>query len=129
MCDFAALSIVFLIFLFTFALSIMFLLFLFTFVDVHCTVVSRLSTQLEPTRFVRTLDLPLPNHLCFATMLKKLNGKHLNEHQRCKIISKLSKTNVPSKRALAREYSVSEGAIRKVWDNPRGDLGTVCLTV
>jgi hypothetical protein len=50
-------------------------------------------------------------------MLKKLNGKRFNEHQHCKIISKLSKTNVPSKKALAREYSVSEGAIRKVWDN------------
>jgi hypothetical protein len=50
-------------------------------------------------------------------MLKKPNGKHLNEHQRCEIISKLSKMNVPSKRALAREYSVSEGAILKVWDN------------
>jgi hypothetical protein len=50
-------------------------------------------------------------------MLKKPNGKHLNEHQRCEIISKLSKMNVPSKRALAREYSVSEGTIRKVWDN------------
>ncbi|CAM6029668.1 unnamed protein product [Sphagnum balticum] len=50
-------------------------------------------------------------------MLKKPNGKHLNEHQHCKIISKLSKTNAPSKKALAREYSVSEGTIRKVWDN------------
>jgi hypothetical protein len=50
-------------------------------------------------------------------MSKKPNGKRLNEHQRCEIISKLSKTNAPSKRALAQEYSVSEGAIRKVWDN------------
>jgi hypothetical protein len=50
-------------------------------------------------------------------MSKKPNGKHLNEHQRCEIISKLSKTNAPSKRALAQEYSVGEGAIRKVWDN------------
>jgi hypothetical protein len=50
-------------------------------------------------------------------MSKKPNGKHLNEHQHYKIISKLSKTNAPSKRALAREYNVSEGAIRKVWDN------------
>jgi DNA-binding transcriptional regulator YhcF (GntR family) len=25
--------------------------------------------------------------------------------------------NVPSKRALAQEYSISEGVIRKVWDN------------
>jgi hypothetical protein len=49
-------------------------------------------------------------------MSKKPNGKRLNEHQRCKIISKLSKTNASSKRALAQEYSISEGAIRKVWD-------------
>ena len=44
-------------------------------------------------------------------MLKKPNGKHLNEHQRCEIISKLSKTNAPSKRALAQEYIVSEGDV------------------
>jgi len=49
-------------------------------------------------------------------MSKKLTGKCLNESQRCEIISKLSKTNPPSKRALAREYDVSEGAIRKVWE-------------
>ncbi len=73
--------------------------------------------QLEPARFVRTLDLPLPNRLHFTTMSKKPNEKRLNEHQRCEIISKLSKMNAPSKRALARKYSVSEGAIRKVWDN------------
>jgi hypothetical protein len=28
----------------------------------------------------------------------------------------LSKTDAPSKRAIAREYDVSEGAIKKVWD-------------
>jgi hypothetical protein len=50
-------------------------------------------------------------------MSKKPNGKRLNEHQCCEIISKLSKMNAPNKRALAQEYSVSEGAIRKVWDN------------
>jgi hypothetical protein len=50
-------------------------------------------------------------------MSKKPNGKRLNEHQHCKIISKLSKTNAPNKRALAQEYRVNEGAIRKVWDN------------
>jgi hypothetical protein len=50
-------------------------------------------------------------------MLKKPNGKRLNEHQRCETISKLSKTNAPSKRALAQEYNVSKGAIQKVWDN------------
>jgi hypothetical protein len=49
-------------------------------------------------------------------MSKKLIGKRLNESQRYEIISKLSKTNPPSKRALAREYDVSEGAIRKVWE-------------
>jgi hypothetical protein len=50
-------------------------------------------------------------------MSKKPNGKRLNEHQRCEIVSKLSKTNTPSKRALGQEYNVSEGSIRKVWDN------------
>jgi inactivated superfamily I helicase len=50
-------------------------------------------------------------------MSKKPNEKRLNEHQHCEIILKLSKTNALSKRALAREYNVSEGAIRKVWDN------------
>jgi len=29
---------------------------------------------------------------------------------------KLSKTDAPNKRAIAREYDVTEGAIRKVWD-------------
>jgi hypothetical protein len=50
-------------------------------------------------------------------MLKKPNGKYFNEHQRCEIISKLSKMNAASKRALARKYSVNEGVILKVWDN------------
>jgi hypothetical protein len=49
-------------------------------------------------------------------MSKKPNGKHLNETQRCKIIAKLSKTDAPSTKAIAREYDVNEGAIRKVWD-------------
>jgi hypothetical protein len=65
---------------------------------------------------VRPLDVPFPNRLHFAAMSKKLIGKRLNESQRYEIISKLSKTNPPSKRALAREYDVSEGAIRKVWE-------------
>jgi hypothetical protein len=51
-----------------------------------------------------------------AAMSKKLNEKRLNESQRCEIIVKLSKTDALSKRAIAREYNVSEGAIRKVWD-------------
>jgi hypothetical protein len=50
-------------------------------------------------------------------MPKKPNRKRLNEHQCNEIILKLSKTNALSKRALAREYNISEGAIRKVWDN------------
>jgi hypothetical protein len=73
--------------------------------------------QLEPARFVRTLDLPLPNRLRFATMSKKPNRKRLNEHQHHEIISKLSKMNALSKRALPREYNINEGAIQKVWDN------------
>jgi hypothetical protein len=49
-------------------------------------------------------------------MSKKPNGNHLNESQRYEIIAKLNKTNAPNERAIAREYDVSEGAIRKVWD-------------
>jgi hypothetical protein len=49
-------------------------------------------------------------------MSKKPNRKRLNESQRCEIIAKLSKTNAPNKRVIAREYDVSEGAIRKMWD-------------
>ncbi len=49
-------------------------------------------------------------------MSKKPNGKRLNESQWCEIIAKLSKMDAPSKRAIAREYDVTEGAIRKVWD-------------
>ena len=49
-------------------------------------------------------------------MSKKPNGKRLNEFQQCEIIAKLSKTDAHSKRAIAREYDVSEGAIRKVWE-------------
>jgi hypothetical protein len=60
-------------------------------------------------------------------MLKKPNKKHLTEHQHCEIISKLSKMNAPSKRALAREYSVSEGAILKVWDNHEAILERYAL--
>jgi len=54
--------------------------------------------------------------LDLAAMLKKPNGKRLNESQQCEIIVKLSKTNAPNKRAIAREYDVSERPIRKVWD-------------
>jgi hypothetical protein len=60
---------------------------------------------------VRTLDLSLPNHFRFATMSKKLNEKHLNEHQCYEIILKLNKMNVLSIKTLTREYNVSEGAI------------------
>jgi len=49
-------------------------------------------------------------------MSKKPNRKRLNESQRCEIIAKLNKTDAPSKRAIARKYDVTEGAIRKVWD-------------
>jgi hypothetical protein len=58
----------------------------------------------------------------FSAMLKKLTGRRLNESQRCEIISKLSKTNPPSKRALAREYDVSKDAIRKVWEKQNSIL-------
>ena len=50
-----------------------------------CTITSRLIMQLEPTQFVHTQVVGayfrvqgFPNCLCFATMSKKSNGKHLN---------------------------------------------------
>jgi hypothetical protein len=49
-------------------------------------------------------------------MSKKPNGKRLNESQQCEIMAKLSKIDAPSKRVIACEYDVNEGAIRKVWD-------------
>jgi hypothetical protein len=44
-----------------------------------------------------------------------------------KINLKLSKTNAPSKRALAWEYSINEGTIRKVWDNQEAILERFAL--
>ena len=41
--------------------------------------------------------------------------KRLNESLRLEVISRLSKPNPPSKRSVARQYEVSEAAIRKVW--------------
>jgi hypothetical protein len=67
-------------------------------------------------------DLTLPSKwgcdkmLDSAAMSKKPNGKRFNESQRCEIIVKLNKTDAPSKRTIAREYDVTEGAIRKVWN-------------
>jgi hypothetical protein len=60
-------------------------------------------------------------------MSKKPNEKHLNESQRCEIIVKLSKTDAPSKKAIAREYDFSEGAIRKVWDKQEQTLERFAL--
>jgi hypothetical protein len=51
-----------------------------------------------------------------AAMSKKPNRKCFNESQQCEIIVKLIKMDAASKRAITREYNVSEGAIRKVWD-------------
>ena len=47
----------------------------------------------------------------------KHSAKRLNEQQRTEFICKLRKPNPPSKRSLAREYGVSEKAIRKTWEN------------
>ena len=41
----------------------------------------------------------------------------LTEAQRCEIIAKLSRPNAPSKRAQGRDYEVSKGTIRKVWES------------
>jgi len=46
---------------------------------------------------------------------KSGKAKRLNESQRLKAISKLSQTNPPSKRSIARQYKVSEATIRKSW--------------
>jgi len=46
-------------------------------------------------------------------MLRK--AKRLNESQTLEVISKLSHTNPPSKRSIARQYEVSEATIRKAW--------------
>jgi transcriptional antiterminator len=60
-------------------------------------------------------------------MSKKLNEKHLNEHQCYEIILKLNKTNVLSIKTLAQEYNVTEGAIWKVWDNREAILERYAL--
>ena len=41
--------------------------------------------------------------------------KRLNESERLELISDLNQPNPPSKRCIARQYGVSEAAIRKVW--------------
>ena len=47
-------------------------------------------------------------------------GKRLSESERLEVIAKLSVPSAPSKRSLAREYGVSEGAIRKIMKNKEG---------
>ena len=42
------------------------------------------------------------------------------ESQRLEVIAKLSVLSAPSKRKLATEYGVSEGAIRKILKNQEG---------
>ena len=46
--------------------------------------------------------------------------KPLNESKSLEVISRLSKPNPSSKRNIARQYEVSEAAIRKVWSNREG---------
>ena len=47
-------------------------------------------------------------------------GKRLSESERLEVIAKLSVPSAPSKRSLAREYGVSEDAIRKIMKNKEG---------
>ena len=47
-------------------------------------------------------------------------GKRLSEFQRLEVIAKLSVPCAPSKRSLAREHGISEGAIRKIMKNQEG---------
>ena len=43
--------------------------------------------------------------------------KRLTELERLEIINQLERKNPPSKRYLGRSFDVSEGAIRKIWQN------------
>ena len=43
--------------------------------------------------------------------------KRLTELERLEIINQLERKNPPSKRYLGRSFNVSEGAIRKIWQN------------
>lgn len=47
---------------------------------------------------------------------KRSCSKRLSEQERLEIISKLRRPNPPSKYSLARQYNVSEKAVRKVWE-------------
>ena len=53
----------------------------------------------------------------FVVLIMSSKGKRLSESQRLEVIAKLSVPSAPSKRSLAREYGVSEGAIRKIMKN------------
>ncbi|KAI6647727.1 hypothetical protein LOD99_8568 [Oopsacas minuta] len=50
-------------------------------------------------------------------MSGKSKCKRLNESQRFHVLARVSEPTPPSKRSLAREYEVSEGAIRKLCEN------------
>ena len=41
--------------------------------------------------------------------------KRLNESERLEVICRSNQPNPPSKRSIARQYRMSEAAIRKVW--------------
>ena len=62
-------------------------------------------------RFVAVIILKL-----FLRMMSG-KGKRLSEPQRLEVITKLSDTAPPSKRSLACKYEVSDGGIRKIWEN------------
>ena len=57
-----------------------------------------------------------------SVMSSRGRGKRLNDNQRIEIIHKLQKPNAPSQRSIAREYHVSESAIRKILENEVGIL-------
>lgn len=52
---------------------------------------------------------------------KRGSGRRLNDSQRLEVVLKLQKRLAPSKRAIARDYNVSESAIRKLW-NQRDEI-------
>ena len=58
--------------------------------------------------------------ISFIVPVMSSKGKRLSAFQRLEVIATLSVPSAPSKRSLAREYGVSEGAIRKIMKNQEG---------
>ena len=59
-------------------------------------------------------------HYNFVVPIMSSKDKRLSEFQRLEVIAKLSVPSAPSKKSLAREYGISESAIRKIMKNQEG---------